>query len=183
MWIFLGVILLIILILCLPIRIDVEYGERGFRVTTKLAFIKLPKRFQIDGGNSKEESDDEKSESMGDMGELKSLIKPIFKILGKFVRLFCVRKLTLSVELASEDAFLTAMMFGGAAVGVGILFPFIDNNVRIRKKYINIAANFEEKKTKAYLSAKISLLVWKYIYLKYICIPMVQVKEIIKEGK
>ena len=187
MWIFLGVILLVILILCLPIRFSVEYGENGFSVLTKIAFFKLPEKFQLDSSKKTDEKPKKKTKEAktpGKLSDLNSIVKPVFEALGKLVRSFCVRKLILHVKIATADAFSTAMLYGGVAAIIGFLFPFVDKNIKIKKKQINVLADFEGRETSVYLKADISILIIQCLYVLLVLLPILSVKDNSKkEGK
>ena len=96
---------------------------------------------------------------------LKSVISPVLKTMGKLVRMICVRKLRAEITIASDDAFMIAMMFGGVAAGIETFFPFIDKNIKIKKKYITVNADFESRESKVYLLADISILLWQIVVL------------------
>ncbi len=162
------VLLVIILLLLLRIRFLAEYGEKGFSGYLRILFfkIKIPpenKKKEKNEPETKDSKNDKKS--FGSLKNLKGIISPILKTLGKLVRMLTVNRLILDVKIASGDAYSTALLYGGACAGVGMIFPVLDNNIRIKKKTVSINADFENTESTAYMYADISIRIWQILVL------------------
>lgn len=182
MWALVAVLAVIILLGIIPIRFSVEYGEDGFFACLRVLFVKIKLPGKTKGSvHEKKKEAKQKEKKPGSIKALTSAIKPAFKTLGKLTRMFCVRKLVAKLTLASDNAFSTAMMYGGTAAGISSIFPFIDNNIKIKKKNIYVTADFESSETVVYLFADISILIWQVIvlaiYFMYNYIKRVRIKE------
>lgn len=183
MWLFFAISALIILIGFIPIKLSAEYGDGGFFAYLRVLFVKIkfpkePKKELHDKNAADKKIKDEKQ---GSLKLLMSVIKPIFKTLGKLIRMLCVRKIVINLTLSSGDAFSTAMMYGGAAATISTIFPFIDNNLKIKKKYISVNADFESDESVVYIFADMSIFIWQIsvlaIYFLYQYIKAMKLKE------
>ncbi len=157
-------IVLIVLLMLVRIRFSVYYDGDGMRSYLKiLAFkIKIPP--------DKKKVKTKKTESApakkgGSLDNLKVILTPAVKTLGRAVSFIRIDKLAGKITLASDDAFKTAMMFGGAAAGAGILLPILENNFKIKKKDIEVNADFEATEPMAKLTAHVSIAVWQVLAL------------------
>jgi len=164
------IVLLLVLFLLIRIRLFAQYDAEGFLWNVKILFFKLD--FSKKGNEkrpkkpNKEKSEEtSKKKSFGDLKALTDLIAPVFKTLGKLVRMLSVDKLIADVRIAGTDAFATAMAYGGACAGIGMIFPFLDNNINIKKKSISVSADFENTKSTVYMLANVSIRIWQIITL------------------
>lgn len=159
-------IFLVILLLLLKIAVVAEYGEDGFSGYLKILFFKLklpPEKKKKAKPETKEAPQEKKKH--GDLGTLKGIVSPILKTLGKLIRMISINRLVLDIKIATGDAYSTALLYGGAWAGVGMIFPALDNNIKIKKKSISINADFENTESTAYMYADISLRVWQVLIL------------------
>lgn len=183
MWVFFAISALIILIGFIPIRLSAEYGESGFSACLRVLLVKIkfPKEEKKKASDKNAADKKSKDENPGSLKALTSVIKPIFKTLGKLIRKISVRKLVMNLTLSGSDAFSTAMMYGGAAAAISTVFPFIDNNLKIKKKYISVNADFESDESVVYIFADISIFIWQIavlaIYFLYQYIKAIRLKE------
>ena len=157
-------ILLLVLLLFLKIAVIAEYGEDGFSGYLKILFFKL----KLPPEKKKKTQTKEvikETKSFGNLEVLKESISPILKTLGKLLQMISINRLTLDVKIATGDAFSTALMYGGAWAGVGMIFPALDNNIKIKKKSVSINPDFENTESTAYMYADISLRIWQILTL------------------
>jgi len=161
-WVLLIVVVVVALLLLMRVKFRASYDSEGFRAYIKILFIKI----KVPPEKKKEEKKKEKGEKKGaPMSELKDIIGLGFKMLGKALKLIRIDNLSADVVIASDDAFKTAMLFGGAAAGCGILVPPIEENFNIRRKDINVNADFEAKEILVSIDAKVSVAIWQLITL------------------
>ncbi len=162
-------VILVVLLLLVRIRFLVSYDEEGMVAYLKILFfkIKIPPDKKKVKGSPKIEAPKAESKG-GSLNKLKEIIMPAIKTLGKAIRAIRIDKLYGRITIASDDAFKTAMMFGASAAGSGILLPIMENNFKIRKKDIEVNADFEITESIAKLAARISIAVWQVIILGFV---------------
>lgn len=165
MWVFLIIVALVLLLLLVRIKFLVSYDASGFAAMLKILFykMKIPPEKKSKPKPVKKEQEEKKKGAP--MSELKDVIGIGFKMLGKVLRTIRVDRLNAEVTIASDDAFKTAMMFGATAAGCGILIPPIENNFNIKKKSINVNADFDAKETLVSFDAKVSVAIWQILLL------------------
>ncbi len=165
MLIALSVILVLLVILLLRIFLIFEYDSNGVSGYVKLVFLKIKFPTQKKKTTVRKDKKETAQKKPGNLVELKGIIFPAVKTLGKLLRLLSVNLFIADVTLATDDAFNTAMSYGATCAGIGAVFPFLDGKLRIKKKKISINANFESKTGTIYLYANISLRIWQIIIL------------------
>ncbi len=165
-------VFLILILLFLRFSVFLEYSGDGFSGCVKFLFFKFkfPKA-QKKATSKKEDGKDNQKKIFGNFSQLKSILSPIAKTMGKLIRMLSVNLLVADVKLGSEDAFNTAMSYGAACASVGMIFPFLDSRIKIKKKQISINADFENMCSTIYLYTNISLRIWQItvlaLYLVY----------------
>ena len=182
MLVFLIILAVVVLLLMIRIKFRVGYNCDGFKATLRILFYKM--KIPPEKKEKKESPPAEQKEKKGaPMSELKDIIGIGFKVLGKALKKIRIDKISADVTIASEDAFKTAMLFGSAAAGVGIIIPPIENNFNIRKKDIRVNADFEEKEILVSFDAKVSIAIWQILQLGIIFVwRYIKLKKK-KEGK
>ena len=167
---------LAILLLLLKIAVVAEYGEDGFSGYLKILFFKLklpPEKKKKEKKDTKTDGAPKEKRNFGNLESLKGIVSPVLKTLGKLLRMISINRLVLDVKIATGDAYSTALVYGGAWAGVGMIFPALDN-IKIKKKSISINADFENTESTAYMYADVSIRVWQililgiYLILQYI---------------
>jgi hypothetical protein len=68
---------------------------------------------------------------------------------------------------AGTDPAQTALYFGGASAGYGILLPLLENNFNIKKRDLRAAVNFEASEPYIFVRAQISLAIWEAFYVGF----------------
>lgn len=171
MKILLCLLLLVILVLLLRVRFIVSYDEDGVLAFVRVLFfkIKIPPEKKKPKAVKKEATPNTEKKG-GSLEGLKDIILSALKTLSPAIKSIRIDKLCGKITIASDDAFKTAMMFGSSAAGVGILLPVLENNFKIKKKDIEVNADFESTEALAILSAKVSIAIWQILYLGIIFI-------------
>lgn len=165
MYVFLTVLAVIILFGFIRIRLVAEYDEEGFNGFLQVFPVKI--RFPVENpkaSSDKKASDGKKDEKKhGSLKTFKNIITPALKAVGKLIRTIKIKKLVADIRVAGEDAFSTAMMYGGAAAGIGVLFPILDSNLKIKKRTISVSADFEADESVIYFYTDVSINIWHTI--------------------
>ncbi len=165
MYVLSTVLAVIVLLGFIRIRLVVEYDEAGFDGFLRVFPVKI--RFPVK--NKKTPSDrrasvGKKDENKhGSLKLFKNIITPALKAIGKLIRMIRIKKLVADIKVAGEDAFSTAMMYGGTAAGIGMLFPLFDSNLKIKKKTISVSADFESDESVIYFYTDVSINIWQAI--------------------
>ena len=162
MKVFICLAIIIAIILLIRIRVHVYYNAYGFKAMLKILF------FKIELPPEKKTDTEKKSEPKtkgGSLSELTDVITVGLEMLGRALSSIRIDLLNAEVIIASDDAFKTAMMYGSAAAGCGIMIPILENNFKIRKKEIIVNADFEEKETTISFTAKVSVAIWQILRL------------------
>lgn len=164
---------LLLVILFIRIRVMVTYSEKGLQTVLKIWFYKLhippekEKKLVKKGEHEGEKDLEEESKKLpgGKLSDLNDLIRLGLRMLGRALRTIRIDDLDATVNIAGKDPFSTAMMYGSAAAGCGIILPVLENNFKIKKKQIRVNADFESHETTATLCARMSVAVWQIVRL------------------
>lgn len=165
--------LLVFIIAFIRIRVMVTYSEKGLQTVLKIWFYKLhippeeEKKLAKEGERESEKGLDEEAKKLpgGKLSDLNDLIRLGLRMLGRALRTIQIDELDASVNIAGEDPFSTAMMYGSAAAGCGIILPILENNFKIKKKQIRVNADFESHETTVIFCARMSIAVWQIVRL------------------
>ncbi len=186
MWVLLIILVLILLLLIVRIRFRISGDNDGVRAIMRIVFFKMDIPLDKKEGTPKvkkeKEAPKEKKKGMP-MSELKDLIGIALKMFGKALKTIRIDLLKAEVTIASDDAFKTAMLYGTAAAGCGILIPPIENNFNIRKKEITVNADFDAKEMLARFDARVSIAIWQILWLGFTFIWRYIKLKNKKEGK
>ncbi len=169
MCVFLIVLLVLFLIAIIRVRCVVSYDGNGFRCLVGILFIKFhfpkkrKKKEKTVGLKDSEIREEEKS--YGSLKELTWMIKPALKTLGKLIRMITVKRLDADVKLASDNAASTAILFGSASAGIGVVIPFLESRMKIKKKRIFVAPDFQETESIISLRADMYVYVWQLVII------------------
>ena len=171
----LGIVLVVLLLICL-VRIGVVavYSEDGFTVDAYIA----PVRIQVlpTQGKTKGKKKDKKKKKAktadtavkaGRLESLKNQLPSLNKALSRLKRKLRVNELTIYYMAAGLDPAATALYFGAASAGYGIILPLLENNFNIKKRDLRAAVNFEATEPYIYVKAKLSLAVWEVFYVGF----------------
>ena len=163
MLIFVLVLCAVISIVFLNIYLTAIFDKNGFCGYIRILFFRFyfPKKKNIEKNISKKS--DGKNKKPGKLKELRLIIDPAFRAIGKFVRYLCIRNLYMDITIGTGDAFSTAMMYGGAAAGIGMIFPVLYQNLNIKRKCINVMADFDAEESTAYMDVTVSVRIWQML--------------------
>lgn len=112
----------------------------------------------------------ERTPVSGGMGKLDipyimDLIHLGLSAMGQFRRALRVDRFLLDCAIATGDAAKTAMAYGAAAAGVGMFLPLLEENLRVRKKDIQVICDFEGTESQIFLEVQVSALVFQLLII------------------
>lgn len=185
LWIVLaGLAALLLALALLRIRVCVSYSEAGFSAMLRIWFfrMKLPPEKKAAGKTEerKKQSEDEQKKPArgGSLSDFNSMLRVALSMLGRALRSIRVDRLDAEVHLASDDPFSTAMLYGSAAAGCGIILPLLERTFVIKKKKIRVFADFNARETTLQCEACASVAVWQLVRLGVIFLwKMVKQKQ------
>lgn len=83
----------------------------------------------------------------------------------QFRRVLRVDRFLLDCAIAAGDAAKTAMAYGAAAAGAGMFLPLLEENLRVRKKDIQVICDFEGTESQIFLEVQVSALVFQLLII------------------
>ncbi|MDP4153071.1 MAG: DUF2953 domain-containing protein [Bacillota bacterium] len=193
------VIAAIILIACIKVQLRAEGGVGETAVSLRIA----PFTFKLSGGKKKKEKKaeakaktakekEQPEKEKGFTGTLEKVkkFKPLIgetlqlanKILRVFRRQLLFDRLELDLVVATDDAFQTALLYGGIC---SVLYPvdsIIRQYVRVKKGALSVNADFNLNKTKFDFHLFVSLKVYN-IFIIIMAIIVMGLKYYIRNRK
>ena len=100
-----------------------------------------------------------------DIPYIMDLIHLGLSAMGQFRRALQVDRFLLDCAIATGDAAKTAMAYGAAAAGVGMFLPLLEENLRVRKKDIQVICDFEGTESQIFLEVQVSALVFQLLII------------------
>lgn len=100
-----------------------------------------------------------------DIPYIMDLIHLGLSAMEQFRRALRIDRFLLDCVIATEDAAKTAMAYGAAAAGVGMFLPLLEENLRVRKKDIQITCDFEKTESQIFLEIQVSALVFQLLII------------------
>ncbi len=174
-----SILVVLLLLLFCAVHAIIFYDDQGFSVLIRYLFLRIrfPKAQKPSKAKNPSPSDDE-GKRRGSYRNLISLLQLVVRCVGKLLKAVRVRNLEVDAVIASEDPFKTAMLFGTSGVGVGLLLPLLEKHFRLKRKTINVNANFEETEPTIFLRADCSVLL-----IQLLAIALVFAYNFLKEQK
>jgi hypothetical protein len=169
----LAVIIAVLLLICF-VRLGavVEYGEEGITAVASVGPLRI--RLLPRGVKRKTEKKKKGKEQAagaavkaGRLESLKNQLPSLNRALARLKRRLLINELTIHYMAAVTDPAQTALYFGGASAGYGIILPLLENNFRIKKRDLRAAVNFEATEPYIFIRAKLTLAVWEAIYVGF----------------
>lgn len=142
-----------------------------------------------DKQKEKSKAKDGKKSKDADMDFIQTIdmVLDIFKAikvnLGKFIKSFKVTDLYVDFTVANEDAYECALNFGKLNIAVYNILAYLDNNIKVKKKSINIVPKYNSSDSKYDISFKVKLGfgngVGKILVMVFKVIPILKKNDII----
>lgn len=179
-----GLLLLFGLLLLLRVGVQLRY-DGSFSVKLKVLFLSFtlfPKKEKL---RIKEQPPSEKKEKKKkqkkekavskkpDFSELFSFYRQLFTevilpALGRFLKHLHLRVDQLQIEIASEDAAKTALLYGSAVSGGTAFLEFLRNITHLkmgREEEIYIRSRFDKTEGSCRVRITLSLCLWQAVYI------------------
>lgn len=180
LYIIVGILLFIFLLLMIPVSFRFRYdGEPELILQYLFVRIKLvPPKEKSEKQKNESEKSEKPKEKKPEKKEnnLKKLYKKrgldgLFEILSdaisiikdtssKLIKHIVIKKLKIDLLIVGEDAGDTAMKYGYICSALYPAVSFIDSNMKLKKKLIDIEPGFTEKETKIFAETKVSIRPW-----------------------
>jgi hypothetical protein len=154
---------LILLILTLRVGFDAEYSSGGLWVWARIGPFRP---LLYPGAGKKKGRAPRRAEPSGEEGKggglerVKKNLPIIGEVLGKLKKRLTIDRLEISCLIACGDPADTALAFGAASAGAGLLLPIFENNFRVRKRDIRTGVSFTEGRSRLYVRAQASVSVY-----------------------
>lgn len=179
LYILFGIVLLFTIILLIPISVIAKYSQNSFNLFLKIGFIKLSlvpsgekkkNKKQKNKTPDKSEKEVKKAEAKTkkgkDLNQIVNIIKKAAKlvqgVLKDFFKHIIIKKMQISISVASENAADTAINYGYYCSVVYPAVGIIAKNTNCKAYGVEISPNFDEKASSQYdvdFEAKI-LFIW-----------------------
>ncbi len=166
-----AVLAFLLLISFLRVGITAVYEEVGFILEAYIGPV-IIKIFPAD--KTRKESRKEKKEKTregvvkaGRLESLRNQLPSLKKAFSRFKRKLLIKELTIYYMAAGSDPAATALYFGAASAGYGMILPLLENNFNIKKRDLRATVNFEVTEPYIYVKARLSLAVWEVFYVAF----------------
>ncbi len=166
-----AVLAFLILICFLRVKLVIMYDESGFALIAYLG--PFPKRILPSGKKKKGRPKKKKAEARegieraGRLESLKNQLPSFKQALSRLKRKLVIKELTIHYMAAGTDPAATALYFGAASAGYGMILPLLENNFNIRKRDLRATVNFEAAEPYIFVKAILSLAVWEAVYVAF----------------
>ena len=167
-----AVLAFLILVCLMRIKLVAVYSEEGFLLQAYIGpfHMKILPSDSTKKGSHKKKKKEKALESVEKAGRLESLRSQLPSLKQAFSRLkrkLLINELTIHYMAAGTDPAATALYFGAASAGYGMILPLIENNFTIKKRDLKASVSFEVTEPYIYLKAVISLAVWEAFYVAF----------------
>lgn len=156
-----------------------EYSAEGFLAWVKVGpaliqvfpAVEKPERKPEKKPKKKENAKAEEPETPqeekrgGSFALLKEMLPLVMDAVGRILRAIRVDMLYLDFTSASQDAAAAAMGFGYANAAIGMIWPILEQNLRIKDRRIRTRVDFQQTQPTVYLLAQVTLTVGQLIAL------------------
>lgn len=173
-WIILAVIVLLLVVISL-IRLGgrAKYDADGFRAYVLVGPVKVQlypakpkdekKAKPQKEKKPKKERPVSEEKAPGTLGRVMELLPVVGEAAGALKRKIRIDHLTLSVVWRAEDAASAAIGYGRANAFLGMIWPLIDNNFRVKKCDWNVDVDYEVQKPQFSADAAITITVGQLV--------------------
>ena len=175
-----GILFLLFLIGQVRVGGEVEYAHTGVTVYLRFWWFQIlvypskegkkeqPKKKCTPKKKADEETEKPKEEKRGGSFALfKKLLPVALEAVGALKRKIRIDKLILHLTWAAKDPASAAMGYGAANASMGMLYPVLDQNFKIKKCDVQIDLSFERSEPEIYGNAALSLTVGQLLHLVF----------------
>jgi hypothetical protein len=166
-----AVLAFLILISLLRIKLIALYNQDGFVLKASIGPIPIKilpsEKTEKEGRKKKKKEALENVEKAGRLEGLKNQLPSIKQALSKLKRRLVIKELTIHYMAAGTDPASTALYFGAASIGYGLILPLLENNFKIRKRDLRATVNFETSEPYIFVKAVLSLAIWEAVTIAF----------------
>lgn len=166
-----AVLAFLILICLLRLKLVAVYDAEGIYLCAYFGPFKMR---ILPSAKSKKENRKEKKEKVrenviktGRLEALRDQLPSLKQALSRLKRKLLINELTIYYMAAGTDPAATALYFGAASAGYGMILPLLENNFNIKKRDLRATVNFEVGEPYIYVKAVVSLAVWEAVYVAF----------------
>jgi len=169
-------VLLLILLVCFlsSVKIRVKYDGQVF-IKIKYLFFS----FQVMPADKKrkkkktdeKEKDKEKDAKKDDKPiyqkilDMKPVLSDIISAAGKLIKSIEITNFELIAKIASKDPSKTGMEYGMAAAATGTIIPIVENNFKVKRRRIEVNADFEGDIPEFFVDTTLKIIVIKAVII------------------
>jgi len=171
------IIAIILIIALLRFGIVFEYSDTGIKAWVRIGFLSLiiyPEKEHRLHKIRKVRKKVRHKIKPGGLNELLETIPPVKEMLSRFRRKLLIKRLEVYYTVAFDDPYKTAMTYGSANAATSVIMPMLEEKFKIKKKDIQISADFESVEQKIYLNLAISIAIWEAIYVIIALLPVLK---------
>jgi len=168
LYILTGILLLLCLLSLVRVGGWVEYSQTGFLAKVKVGPFYIQVFPQKPKPNKKEKSGKKADASPkfgGSFDQLKELLPVVADAAGQLKRKVLIRELQMDLIWSDPDPARCAIGFGAANALIGMIWPPIEQNFRVKDYRIRTDVDFNSGKPTVYLLATVTLTVGQVISL------------------
>lgn len=160
LYVFCALIAVLTLLTLLRVGVQVEYSEDGLDVRVKLGpvFLRVFPGRKKGAGLEKTTSDREHGPKKGgSLTAVRQFLPQVAEAAGELKRRITVDELYLDLCWSLPDPAACAVGFGGLNGALGILWPLIEENFRVKEHRIRTAVDFDRGHPTIWLSARLTM--------------------------
>jgi hypothetical protein len=105
----------------------------------------------------KQEADQKPENKGGALPPVMELLPLVGEAAGQLRWKIRIDDLTIHLTWAADDPFHAAMGFGGANAALGMIWPLIDNNFKVKRHDLGVAVDFDENEPVIYCYAALTM--------------------------
>ena len=177
----------VLLISLVRLGVRVEYSHGGLTASARVGPVSIPlylrpkgkpgeKKKQKKAAKAEKKKDGEKEKKGGPLAAVKQYLPLICEAAGRLKRSICIDVFLLDFTAAASDPATAALAFGGTNAAVGMIWPLIAQNFKVKQRRIRTAVDYSSSKPAVYLYVSATLrvgqavalaipLAWKFISL------------------
>lgn len=170
------VLLVLTVLLLTPLGVDGGYNGKSLILGIRIGFLnirilpkkkkqivpKIPKKRKVPKQTPEKT---EKKKKPFDKEEIKALIKPALKALGRFRKKLRLDYLRIHYTFASDDPYKTAMGFGMSSAALGVILPLVENAFDIGERDVGTSFDFLCDKPVFDCWITTTIHVWEILYI------------------
>jgi len=167
-WIIAGIILAVLVAICfVRVGLTIRYSETGLEVWVKVGFYRRrihpaeEKKKEKPEEREKVPKDEEKNGGKEEQGGPLELFRKyldfaldLIRTLKRLVRIDFIK--VRFVAAARDDAAKAAILYGKAWAAEGIILAVLENNIKVLKKEINIAVDYQAESPSIFCHGSVS---------------------------